>query len=373
MNRTWALAIPAETQRPAAAVAEESMALTNGDDALLVIPVSIEGIRTHAVLDCGATRSLVDAGFAARHGIKSAEARRVVGFTGNAQAGLARPLEISAGSVCLRNIEPLIFDMEGLARAARTSFDALLGREFFLQTVVTIDPDMQRLRLGREHESNGKTLSVFQSPDRHFYTGIELSEGLKADAVIDLGCTVPMCVNPRFAQQHRLFAGLNRGSTAAIGVEGIAVSQLGRMPLLKLGNLELTDIPFAVPPQWNFETPVVLGLPIFRRFHSRLDFGRGRLQLQPGRAIDRQFERDRSGLSVIPSDQGLRVVHVAASSPAARAGLIPGDLIIAIDDGRGVAPPNDSHRGLGKRASGTRYLLQIEGKGTHELVLADYY
>ena len=373
MNRTLALAIPAEAHDPAAAITAESMALTNGDDALLVIPVSIGGIGTHAALDCGATRSLVDAGFAARHGIKSAEARRVVGFTGNAPAGLASPLEISAGSVRLRNIEPLIFDLKGLARAARTSFEALLGREFFLQAVVTIDPDAQQLRLGHEHESDGETLSVSQSSDRHFYIEIELSGGLRADAVIDLGCTVPMCVSPRFAQQHGLFAGLNRGSTAVVGVEGVAVSQLGRMPLLKLGNLELTDIPFAVPPQWNFETPVVLGLPIFRRFRTLLDFGRGRLQLQHGRTIDRQFERDRSGLSVIPSDKGLRVVHVAASSPAARAGLIPGDLIIAIDDGRGAAPPNDSHRGLGKRASGTRYLLQIGGKGAHELVLADYY
>ena len=373
MNHTLSLAIPAEAQGAVAPITAESMALTNGDDALLVIPVSIEGIRTHAVLDCGATRSLVDAGFAARHGIKSAEARRVVGFTGNALAGLARPLDISAGSVRLRNIEPLIFDLESFARAARTSFEALLGREFFLQAVVMIDPDAQQLRLGHEHGCDGEILSVFQSPDHHFCIGIELREGLRADAVIDLGCTVPMYVSPRFAQQHGLFAGLNPGSTAAIGVEGIAVSQLGRMPLLKLGNLELTDIPFAVPPQWNFETPVVLGLPVFRRFRSLLDFGRGRLQLQHGRTIDRQFERDRSGLSVIPSAEGLRVVHVAASSPAARAGLVPGDLIIAIDDGRGAARPNDSHRGLGKRASGTRYLLHVEGKGTHELVLADYY
>ena len=373
MNRILSLQIPTEAHGSAAPITAESMALTNGDDALLVIPVSIEGIGPHAVVGWGAPRSVVDAGFAARHGIRSAEARRVVGFNGSALAGLARPLDISAGSVHLRNIEPLIFDLESLARAARTSFEALLGREFFLQAVVTIDPDAQQLQLGHEHESDGEILSVFQSSDRHFYIGIELGEGLRADAVIDLGCTVPMYVSPRFAQQHRLFAGLKRGSTAAIGVEGIVVSQLGRMPLIKLGNLELTDIPFAVPSQWNFETPVVLGLPVFRRFRTLLDFGRGRLQLQHGRTIDRQFERDRSGLSVIPSDQGLRVVHVAASSPAARAGLVLGDLIVAIDDGRGAAPPNDSHRGLGKRVSGTRYLLQIEGKGTHELVLADYY
>lgn len=373
MNRILPLAIPTEAYDSAAPISEESMALTNGDDALLVIPVSIDGIGTHAVLDCGATRSLVDAGFAARHGIRSSEARRVVGFNGSALAGLARPLDIFAGSVHLRNIEPLIFDLENLARAARTSFEALLGREFFLQAVVMIDPDAQQLRLGHEHEFDGEILSVFQSADRHFYIGIELGEGLRTDAVIDLGCTVPMYVSPRFAQQHGLFAGFKRGSTAAIGVEGVAVSQLGRMPLIRLGNLELTDIPFAVPPQWNFETPIVLGLPVFRRFRSLLDFGRGRLQLQSGRTIDRQFERDRSGLSVIPSDQGLRVVHVAANSPAARAGLIPGDLIIGIDDGRGAAPPNDTHRGLGKRASGTRYLLQIEGKGPHELILADYY
>lgn len=350
------------------------MALTNGDDEPLVIPVSIAGIGARAMLDCGATRSLVDSRFAARHGIRAAETRRVVGFTGNALAGLAEPVEIVAGSVQLRNIEPLIFDLEGIASAARTSFEAVLGRELFLQTTVTIDPDAERLQLGRDAAADGgELLPVFQSPDRHFYVGIALRDGLRVDAVIDLGCTVPMYVSRSFAQQHRLFAGLNRGSSAAIGVEGVAVSQLGRMPQLRLGNLELTDIPFAVPPKWNLEMPVVLGLPVLRRFRSQLDFGHGRMQLRHASAIDRPFVRDRSGLSVIPSAGGLRVVHVAASSPAARAGLALGDVIIAIDDGRGLTRPNDSHRGLGKRAPGTRYLLLVAGKQAHELTLADYY
>jgi len=348
--------------------------LTNGDDEPLVIPVSIGGAGARAVLDCGATRSLVDSGFAARHGIRSAEARRIIGFTGSSVAGLTAPLEIVAGSVRLRNIEPLIFDLAGIARAARTMFEAVLGRELFLQAVVTIDPDAQRLQLGHQaRDDQGETLTITQSSEHHFCTRIELRDGLRVDAVVDLGSTIPMYVSERFARQYRLFAGLRRGSGAAIGVEGIAVSQFGRMPRMRLGNLELTDIPFAVPPQWNFETPVVLGLPVLRRFHSQLDFGHGRMQLRYARAAGRPFTRDRSGLSVVPSGQGLRIVHVSDNSPAAQAGLVPGDLIIAIDDGRGAAAPDESHRGLGKRAPGTRYRLLVEGKRAHDLVLTDYY
>ncbi len=350
------------------------MALTDGDDDPLVIPVSIGGVSARAVLDCGATRSLVDARFAALQGIKAAAARRLIGFTGNASAGLAPPLDIVAGPVRLPSIEPLIFDLEGIARAARTMFQAVLGRELFLQAVVTIDPDAQRLQLGHDADAGeGEALAVAQSSERHFSTEIELRDGLRVEAVIDLGSTVPMYLSQRLVQQHGLFAGLARGSTAAIGIEGIAISELGRMPQLKLGNLELTDIPFAVPPQWNFAAPVVLGLPVLRRFHSQLDFGRGRMRLRRARATDRPFMRDRSGLSVIPSGKGLRVVHVAASSPAAQAGLVPGDLIITIDEGEGAVRPNNTHRGMSNRAPGTRLLLLVEGRRTHELVLADYY
>lgn len=350
------------------------MALTDGDDELLVIPVSIGGVGARAVLDCGATRSLVSPRFAARHGIGATDVRRLIGFTGKAAAGLAPPMEIVAGPVRLQNVEPLIFDLEGFARVARTTFEAVLGRELFMQAVVTIDPDAQQLQLGLDVGAvDGEALSVTQSSECHFCTQIELGGALQAEAVIDLGSTVPMYVSQRFAQRCGLFADLASGSSASIGVEGVAISQLGRMPRLKLGNLELTDIPFAVPPRWSFVTPVVLGLPVLRRFHSRLDFGRGRMQLSHALASERPFVRDRSGLSVIPSAGGLRVVHVSADSPAARAGLVRGDLITAIDDGRGFDLPNESHRGLGKRASGTRFLLLVGGARIRELVLADYY
>lgn len=374
MNYTVSFAIPAEVRDSAAPITGESMALTNGDGDPLVIPVSIGGTKARALLDCGATRSLVDSRFAARHGIKAAEARRVIGFTGAASADLAPPLEIAIGSVRLQKIAPLIFDLEGIVRAARTTFEAVLGRELFLQTVVTIDPEMERLQIAYDAPADDEeTLAVTQSPDRHFCIEVELRGGLRGHAVVDLGSTVPMYVSSRFAQQHNLFVGLNRGSSAAMGVEGIAVSQLGTMPLLKLGNLALTDIPFAVPPRWTFQTPVVLGLPVFKRFHSQLDFGRGRLRLRHAQTVDRPFARDRTGLSVIPVVEGLRVVHVAANSPGARAGLVPGDVIIAIDDGGGAARPNDSHRGLSNRAPGTRFLLIVKGKRIRELVLADYF
>ncbi|WP_182911836.1 aspartyl protease family protein [Sphingomonas cavernae] len=349
------------------------IACGDGEDTLLTLPARIHGIAAHAVLDSGATRAVLDAGFAARHGLSGVREHRVTALTGEIPASLTQPLDIQVGGMGLPETPALILDLRPIARATRAPIDLVLGHEFFLRSAIDIDPDRGALRfLDNGSENIKHWLPVVQMSDGHFCTTIALKDGLQTDAIIDLGSLAPLYISPDLAIEYDLFKGIRRGSNASTGVEGVAISQLGRLPKLQLADAVFHDVPFAVPPVWCFAAPVVLGLPLLMRFRCYLDFGRRRMQMIPASGLERPFGRDRSGLSVIHVGEQLRVVHVARDSPAARAGLNVGDGIIAIND-ETINLSSANRRNLGKQPPGTRYVLSILGKGDRELVLEEYY
>jgi carboxyl-terminal processing protease len=73
------------------------------------------------------------------------------------------------------------------------------------------------------------------------------------------------------------------------------------------------------------------------------------------------------GLSVIGVDAGLRITRVYDGSPAERAGLKPGDLVVAVDDRSLKGVPEETGVARVKGPSGTKVRLRIErGKETFE-------
>lgn len=367
---------------PARAIAERAdadplgrwISCGNGEDSLLTLPVRICGIETRAVLDSGATRSAVDTAFADRHRLQGVRDHRVTGLTEETIARVTRPLRVEAGARHLLTTSALILDLAPMARAARMPIELVIGQEFFVRNMVEIDPDQAAFRFWTNGSDNiNHWLPVVQTADGLFCTTITLKEGLETAAIIDLGCSTPLYVSPEYAEANNLFGGMRRGSSASLGVDGVAISQLGRMGSLRVGDVVLHDVPFAVPPAWRFAAPMIMGLPLLRRFRCRLAFGRARMQIVRVSGSNRPFVRDASGLSVLHAGDHLQVIHVAKHSPAARAGLHEGDSIVAINDEQIGPESAQNHRNLGKRPPGTRYVLSVLAKDEVQLILEEYY
>ena len=78
----------------------------------------------------------------------------------------------------------------------------------------------------------------------------------------------------------------------------------------------------------------ILGAEILKHFKLYLDYGHGRVILEPNRVFQQPFEFDTSGLVVIAQGPTLRqfqVHRVIEGSPAAKAGLQVGDEIVSLD------------------------------------------
>jgi C-terminal processing protease CtpA/Prc len=77
-----------------------------------------------------------------------------------------------------------------------------------------------------------------------------------------------------------------------------------------------------------------IGNEIMRRFKVTIDYSRQRMMLEPNSHFSDPFESDMSGISIDAEGLDCRIFKVAdvsEKSPAAQAGIVAGDEIVAID------------------------------------------
>jgi hypothetical protein len=107
---------------------------------------------------------------------------------------------------------------------------------------------------------------------------------------------------------------------------------------LRLGRFQLAPVPLIVAPNgWYNQGPStdsVIGYDVLSQFTMRIDYPHQRLWLR--RSSDPQVTffglpyapQRRAGLLVYPQSHGLHVLGIFPDSPAARLGILPGDVLL---------------------------------------------
>jgi S1-C subfamily serine protease len=190
--------------------------------------------------------------------------------------------------------------------------------------------------------------------------------------VIDVGSNGSLALTKAFVDKNRLRqrVGPTVRRTGGGGVGGSTTSDMGRLAALSIGGIEL-ERPLvnlfgdsagvmSVSSSWEGN----IGGTILRRFTVFLDYQNKRMIFEPNATLHDAFEADMSGLLLRLDDSlsTMFVETVAAGSPAAEAGIIPGDEIVSAD---GVAA---SQKLLGElrerlRKPGERVVLVVRRGG----------
>jgi hypothetical protein len=99
-----------------------------------------------------------------------------------------------------------------------------------------------------------------------------------------------------------------------------------------------------------------------RRFRVIFDYAHQEMILEPDNLFSLPEEFDMSGLAFVAESGGFRVEHVLPTSPAAEAGIQPGDFIEGINERRTVGMGVAELRGLFRQAGG-EYDLSVRRGG----------
>lgn len=353
-------------------------------DALIIVRGTLNGAEARILIDSGVSAVAIDRAFADRIGLASTGDAPIFGVSGDSRASIATGLDVRLAGLALSDARGFVADISPVYRVAGQAIDLILGRDLFETLLVDIDFPARKIAF-HDPARFGPPAGAVAVPMRRLPSGlrtvpIAIEGGAPVDATFDLGARPALMVSPDFAEARGLLDGRRQTTAPTTGVGGTTVAAVAAVRTLGFAGLDLPDVPLTVPPRWlnderNIAVPAVIGMGLLDRFRIVSDWTRDRLWLVPdAEAPRRPFRRNRAGLHDVREGDRLRVVHVAAGSPAAVAGWREEEEIVAVN---GV-PVDDAYYRDGRdlwryAAPGTEVSLDLAGGERRLLRLADYY
>jgi hypothetical protein len=344
----------------------------------LTVTASINGTSISAIIDTGATRSVVNVACAQRLRLPTSGTLSAAALTGQVNGTLYRVRTLGLGDVVVHNIDVSSFDVSAIEGSLSRELPLVVGQDLLASAILEVEFPKDRARLSASLDPKRVEgfvkLPVAWGKSNLPHIPVDIEDGLRSEAIVDLGSDVLCSISESFAREHGLFDSRPTSTTMTIGVEGPSISRIFSLRTLRFGPYVLHDVPACGVSNWNFSQPINLGWPCFSAFDFLLDTKAAALWLaaSPER-LKQAIPRDRSGIGAARLPDRLVVRHVAVNSPAAHAGLRGGDEIIAID-GRAVDAdyPSPSER-QGEKPAGTRIDITLADGRALTVILADYF
>ena len=328
---------------------------------LIIIPVKVnDGEDLRFILDTGVrTAILTDEGFV--DGIPRVN-DRIISLMGAGDQGEISAYVSSGVSFALpegvaavgNSILILKEDYLQLDSFLGTRIHGILGYELFSRFVVEIDYLRQQVILYRPDafrpRRSFQEIPISVEDTKPYIDGVQLrtsdSTSVTVRLMIDTGASHALMLNKasdkRITVPERHISGyLGRG------LSGDIYGQMARVAQVGINKFELKGVTTSFPETNAFTQTLSertlhqgnIGGSILKRFRVIFDYANGKLYLKKNRLFRSPFEYNMSGMELAatgPLLTDLIVSRVIEDSPAARAGIREGDVIVSVN---GKYPP----------------------------------
>lgn len=249
--------------------------------------------------------------------------------------------------------------------------DGAIGAELFRRCAVRIDVDDKKLDLldfaSVAPPPHGIEVPIhfrWGAPFVNARVGVGEGELLPAELLIDLGAGHALFLlsdrEERFGPPSR---SIERGLGS--GFSGSIEGHVGRVRCLQLETVVLRDLVGVFPQSHQLKiggldlADGLIGGEVLSRFRVTFDYAGQRMILVPGRTFSDPFEHEMCGLNLDLAADRCVVQEVVVPSPASDAGILTGDVLLAVD-GRSIRElgPDALRRAL--RAEGAEVGLTLQ-------------
>ena len=301
------------------------------------------------ILDTGAGATLFDFRVSQSLGIPALDATSSGGAgPGRTVGAHLRPDSVRLAGTNLEAPVALALDLAALSDRGGMQIDGILGADFIRRYVIALsyhDSTMNLIDARSFHYAGPGTAVPFTFRGAFIYVegALGLADGatLPGTFIVDVGAGGALSLAKPFVDQNHLRdrVGPTVHRPAGFGVGGMTVGDFARTASFAIGGIVL---PRPVVTLFGDSAGVLstsvhgqgnIGGDILRRFTLFLDYPRKQLIFEPNVDLADPFEVDMTGLSMIPipGEPKARVEFIVPSSPAANAGFMVGDTIVALD------------------------------------------
>ncbi|MDP3736008.1 MAG: PDZ domain-containing protein [Hyphomonadaceae bacterium] len=344
----WSLALAACATAPAPGPVHQPavVAFERGGQGHIIIPVVVQGEDGFAILDNGASTSVIDRDFATEKDLVHGAFARTFIKTVTSGYELGQDAVLNVGGI-EETVTPLLLDMAPMSIAAGKPVLAIVGEEFFERHVVEVDftkktmtlhdrrtfvapTDLPAIPLKSARTAKTRIPAMIEDEADHEVT---FDLGSSSLAMIDEGK-----ISERWLAEGRPWT----MSSSGIVQRGAMQRSDGHMMTAReitFAGFRLGDIPVEVMPK-GFVSPadVSIGVNALSHFDLIFDVGGKRMWMRPNASYGAEFRHRLIGVAWrTPVKPGaLEVNSVQTNSPAEKAGLKRGDVIVRVNGAEAV-------------------------------------
>ncbi len=298
------------------------------------------------------------------------------------EVGVARIEHFDAGGVGVDGMLFAAIDVTAFMSRVEGIDDVsgIVGFELFKRFPIKLD--YQRAR------------ATFYDPSRFTYSGggvdvpVKLREhtpvvegsldGFKGAFAIDTSSRGSVSLTAPFVDRNGLVKryGATQSFVSGVSAEGYSHSLLARASSLKLGTVDIAKPVVALATQAGTSTDPgnvagSVGYGILRQFNITFDLPNGTLYFEKNASFGQPDTFDRSGMWIERNATGFEVIDVVKDGPAAKAGLNPGNVIVAVDGKPSTGLPLAAFRQDLKAVPGTKLKLKLASGQERVVTLRD--
>lgn len=324
---------------------------------LILVPVVVNRMDTlKFILDTGVSSTIVTNPEALK--VSPLLLTRKVLLTGvgegqpiSAHVAINNVLEVGGLQAYHQNLVVLDEDFLDLSEYVGAPVHGIFGYEVFNNFVVTIDfthrelvimkPDRYRYRTRK-----GDKYPITIEDAKPFTSAVTLLADGREQSIkvaIDTGAGHALLLDKSSDGSIGLPDKVIRAQLGR-GLSGVINGSLGRIQSVRLGRYELENVVASFPDSLAFGSKLSatdsrhgnIGCELLRRFKVTINYQGNYMVLKPvKRRMREKFEHDMSGIEIRAEGKDLKtylVSHVLENSPAYKAGLLEGDVLLFMND-----------------------------------------
>ena len=333
------------------------------------------------IFDTGCGGASLDSATAAKYNLIPKTSQYFIrGIAGRCPQKLLEDMSLSLGTITLDSLSLQVSDYDILSSVYGEKIDGILGYSFFSRYLVFVDYDNTKMDVYTKGAIRYPRGGYLLRP-RVF--GLPMLEGKLADArdintrfYFDTGAGLCLLFSSEFTADSAVFAPKKKKPvhTQGAGLGGKTDMQLTILSKFSLGPFHFRQIPTYIFDDSYDVTSYpqlggLIGNDLLRRFNLIVNYPKSEIYILPNTNYRQPFDYSYSGVSIALIDGKVMVTDVMTGSPAEKAGLREGDIILKIngDDHQDVQNYQNLLRTIGpkvkvlvRRVTGENALVAVK-------------
>jgi hypothetical protein len=317
--------------------------LTGG---IIIVKAAIDTTTTDSlqfVLDTGSGGISLDSSTVDKLGFKKFETERTIrGIAGMKKVAFTFGHYLKFPGLTTDTFSFHINDYDLLTSVYGLKIDGIIGFSFLRRYMVKINYDNQTLEIYHpgyiKYPKGGYIIKPHFTTLPINYATVEDDNEINGRYIFDTGAGLCFLLSSDFVNDSLLFSKKKkRYNTQAEGLGGKKSMQITVVKNIVLGPYKFRKVPvYVFDDDYNVTNyPQVLGLlgnDILRRFNVILNYPEQTIFLKPNKSYTDNFDYAYTGLGVYLVNNMVTVVDIVPHSPGEKAGFLPGDIILAIEN-----------------------------------------